>query len=198
MSPSGAGTALVAACAECLETTQGAQPGALPTESPLRRFRAADGKLRVDFGRMSLITNPATGERLLLDHLAREARILLGEAPNIPSGPSLPGAPGLPTPPGAPGLPNVPNVVSLGKSVINGLEVEGMRYVFQALDPRSPPSIASWEVWTSTKLQMPVLTRTVGSFGVRTCICKCTPLEPPASLFQIPAGYTVIRPPLPR
>jgi hypothetical protein len=50
-------------------------------------------------------------------------------------------------------------------------------------------------VWTSAKLQMPVLTRTIGSFGVRTCVCKCAPVEPPASLFEIPSGYTVIRPP---
>ena len=194
MDPVKAEATLVAVCAECIETTQHALPGALPLESLIRRFRAADGKLRVDYGKISIITDPATGERILLDHLAREARILIDELP-IPSEPPLPTIPRLPV---APGLPTAPNVVALGKDFIEGLEVEGTRYVFQALDPLSPPSITSWEVWTSTKLQMPVLTRTVGAFGVRTCICKCTPVEPPASMFQVPTGYTVIRPPLPR
>ena len=183
---------MVAACAECVETTQHAQPGALPQESLIRRFRAADGKLRIDYGKTSIISDPTTGERILLDHLAREARILMDEVP-IPSEPPLPHIPGLPV---APGLPNAPNVVALGKDFMEGLEVEGMRYVFPVVNPLSPPSITSWEVWTSTKLQMPVLTRTVGSFGVRTTICKCTPVEPSASMFQVPTGYTVIRAPL--
>ena len=186
--------AVIAVCAECIETTLHAGPGALPLESAIKRFRAADGKLRIDFEKTSIITDPATGERILLDHLAREARILIDEVP-IPAEPPVPNIPRLPS---APSLPTGPNVVTLGKDFIEGLEVEGMRYVFEALDPLSPPSITSWEVWTSTKLQMPVLTRTVGSFGVRTCICKCTPVEPPASMFQVPTGYTVIRPSLPR
>jgi hypothetical protein len=180
--------ALIAAIAECIETNQPAQLGALPLESLLRRFQAADGRLRVDFGAISIITNPATGERILLDHLAQVAR-MLPAAPALPHVPGLPVVPGLP---GAPALPGVPAVVALGMDIVNGLEVEGMRYVFQAL--ASP--IASWEVWTSTKLKMPVLTRTIGSFGVRTCICKCSPVEPPASTFQIPSTYTVVHPPL--
>jgi len=179
---------LIAASAECIETTQPAQLGAVALASLLRRFQAADGRLRVDFGAISMITNPATGERILLDHLAQLARIL-------PVAPALAGLAGMPVVPGlpaAPGLPGVPAVVALGMSIVNGLEAEGMRYVFQAVG--SP--IASWEVWTSTKLKMPVLTRTIGSFGVRTCICKCSPVEPPASTFQIPSNYTVVRPPL--
>ena len=158
---------------------------------------AADGRLRVDLGNTSIITDPATGERILLDHLAREATILIDEVP-IPSEPDIPGLPGLPGIPAVPHLPTAPNVEALGMDIIEGLEVEGMRYVFPILDPLSPPSLISWEMWTSTKLQLPVLTRTVGSFGVRTCRCRCTPVEAPASTFQIPTGYTVIRPRLPR
>ena len=165
----------------------------MPLESLIRRFRAADGKVRIDFGgKTSIITDPATGERILLDHLAREARILMEEVP-LPSEPALPHVPGLPT---APAFPTTPNVVALGKDFMEGLEVEGMRYVFPILDPLRPPSITSWEVWTSTKLQVPVLTRTVGSFGARTCICKCTAMESAASMFQVPTGYRVIRGPL--
>jgi hypothetical protein len=161
-------------------------PGALPQQSPLSRFRAPDGRMRVDFGATSIIANPATGERILLDHLALVARILPGEL-RMPSV-ALPAFPGLPA---APGPSGAMNAEPLGMDVIDGLEVEGMRYVSQALDS----AITSWEVWTSTKLKMPVLTKTIGSFGVRTCICKCTPAAPPASLFQVPANYTVVRPP---
>jgi hypothetical protein len=39
---------VVAASAECVETTLPSLPGALPLESVVRRFRAADGRLRVD------------------------------------------------------------------------------------------------------------------------------------------------------
>ena len=191
MDPAQASQDVVAACAECVETTQPSLPGAQPLQSLIRRFRTAQGKVRVDLDRISILTDPATGERILLDHVAQVARILMSKAPNL-SEPALPGIPGMPA---LPQLPNTPNVVQLGKDVIDGLEVEGMRYVFQALDALTPPSITSWEIWTSTKLQMPVLTRTIGSFGVKTCICKCTPVEPSASLFQIPPGYTVIRVP---
>jgi hypothetical protein len=169
-------------------------PGVKPLQSLIRRFRTAEGKLRVDLEKISIITDPATGERIILDHLAQEARILMAMIPN----PSVPPLPNIPATPAVPSLPNAPNVVDLGKDFIEGLEVEGMRYVFQAVDKLTPPSITSWEVWTSTKLQLPVLTRTIGAFGVRTCICKCTPVEPPASMFQIPSGYTVIRVPPPQ
>jgi hypothetical protein len=194
VNPTAIAPAAIAACAECIETTQHAQLGAQPQQSLLQRFRAADGKLRIDFGAISIISDPATGERILLDHLAQQARILMDEV-HLPSESlNIPGLPNVPGPPNVPGLSTATSAVSLGKNFIEGMEVEGMRYVFQALD--SP--ITSWEVWTSTKLLMPVLTRAIGSFGVRTCICKCTPVAPPASLFQVPSGYTVIRPPLPQ
>jgi len=180
---------LVAACAECVETTVPALPGAALASSVIRRFRSADGRLRVDFESFSIIIDPATGERILLNHLVLEARILAAEVPTPPQL-SVPGIPGLPA---APGLPPEPNVIALGKAVVDGLELEGVRHVFAAIDAILPPPITSWETWVSTKLQMPVFTRTIGSFGVRTCICKCTPVEPPASAFQIPEGYSVIR-----
>ena len=182
---------LVAACAECIETTVPAQPSAAVLASVVLRFRAADGRLRVDFGNFSMLTNPATGEQILLNHLAQEARIFVNQVPIPPQLP-IPAIPGLPT---VPAFPPEPNLVALGKIIVDGLPVEGVRHVFAAIDSLSPPPITSWEVWTNTSLQMPVFTRTVGSFGVRTCVCKCTAAEPPASTFQIPANYTVIRGP---
>jgi hypothetical protein len=116
-----------------------------------------------------------------------EARVLLDGIPGLPGG-QIPTVPGFTE---SVSLPAIPNVVALGKTFVQGLEVEGVRHIFQALDALTPPPIASWEVWTSTKLQMPVFTRTIGSFGVRTCVCKCLPVEPPAALFQIPTNYNV-------
>lgn len=182
---------LPAACADCLQTTLPALPGLNPEQLALQQFRSVEGKLRINFGTTSLIINPLTQVRILLNHLTLEARILSG-APTLPGMPAIPSqqlglaAAGLPTMPGA------PNFQQLGKALIEGLEAEGMRYVFPV-----GGLISSWEVWTSTKLQMPVLTRTIGSFGQKTCTCKCTPVQPPASMFEIPAGYTVINPPVP-
>jgi len=163
--------------------------------SVIRRFRAADGRMRVDFGSFSILTDPASIERIVLDHVAMEARILLDAVPSIP-GVAIPNVPSVQAEFGVT-IPSAPNLVALGKTIVDGLEVEGVRFVFQVLDPLIPPPILSWEVWTSVSLQMPVLTRTIGSFGVRTCTCKCVQVEPPPQMFQIPSGYAVIREPLP-
>jgi hypothetical protein len=49
------------------------------------------------------------------------------------------------------------------------------------------------EVWMSTSLHLPVLSRITGSFGQQICHCK-NPVggEPPASAFQIPPQYKQI------
>lgn len=178
---------LPAACAECVETTIPALPGAQPLSSIVRRFRAADGRLRVDYATFSMLTDPATGERILLNHATQEARIVAAEI-SISPGLPIPAIPGLPT---VPAVPPEPNVVALGKAIVDGLEVEGVRHVFGAIGSL----ISSWEMWANSKLQMPVFTQTIGSFGVRTCVCKCVEVAPPASAFQIPDHYRVIRGP---
>jgi hypothetical protein len=180
---------LPAACAECLETLLSAATGMVTQQIPTKQFRSLDGKIRFDFDASSLISDPLSGVRILLDHLLMEARILSPGA-NFPSVPGMPITPGIPMP-AIPSAPNV-NIVELGKSVIEGLEAEGLRYVFQALDPLRPPSIASWEIWLSTELQLPIITKIVGAFGERTNVCKCTAAAVPDSLFQIPPGYNVI------
>jgi hypothetical protein len=181
---------LPAACADCLQTTLPALAGMNPVQMALQQFRSAEGKIRINFGTTSLIINPLTQVRILLDHLVLTARILASAA----------SPPGLPPPPspsieltGALSLAGeAAKIEQLGKAFIEGLEVEGMRYLFP---PGGP--VVSWEVWTSIKLQLPVMTRTIGNFGERTCICKCTPVQPPAEIFEIPAGYVVINPPVP-
>jgi len=53
-----------------------------------------------------------------------------------------------------------------------------------------PPHPTVTEVWTSTKLKTPVLTKVTSSAGAQTTYCKPTSTEEPhASLFEIPSGY---------
>ena len=110
------------------------------------------------------------------------------------------------------------NVKDLGKRLIEGHEVEGKQYTLPPLTPPKPPSAPQapgmpqakmpglpnapqlppkpdpkalvTEVWMSTTLHLPVLTRMTGSFGQQMCHCKNTVAgEPHPSLFQIPADY---------
>lgn len=178
---------LPAACADCLETTVLAQIGAIPIQLAMQQFRSIEGKIRINFGTTSLITNPLTQVRILLDHIALEARIILGGAA-IPAMPALPSMGiGLAAEVALPST--ILKIEQLGIAFIEGHEAIGMRYLF-------PPGglIFSWEIWTSTTLQLPVLTRTIGTFGEKLCACKCTPVPPPPSMFEIPPGYKVIQP----
>jgi len=182
---------LPAACADCIETTRLTQPGLPPIQNAMQQFRSAEGKMRINFGSMSLISNPLTQERILLDHSALEARIMSA----VPGAPKMPPIPGLP-PMSMPqlGLPQIGSPMSkvmqmeqLGKALIEGHEVQGTRYL---LGPPAAPT--TWELWTSTKLSLPVLTRTIGPFGQKECICKCTPMQTPSSMFEVPPGYKII------
>ncbi|HUQ95239.1 MAG TPA: hypothetical protein VM120_26415 [Bryobacteraceae bacterium] len=170
-------------------------------------FRSADGKIRVDSGRMSVITDPASKQSVVLDHLTKEAH--LSSLPQMPQVPQF-GPPGLPdlTPPGPP-----VNVKDLGKKFIEGHEVDGKMYTFDLPVkppgfppapkipnlPQGPdPSKITSEVWTSTKLQLPVLTKTAGAFGETIRHCKCSELkESSPELFQIPPDYKTVKMPAP-
>lgn len=230
---------------------QRAQPGSPPQQTPWKMFRASDGKTRVDRGNTSVITDPAAQKTVILDHLKKEARTLpLQQAPQVPQMPGMPGMPAMPSfaPPGvaAPAAPQM-NVQDLGKSFLQGHEVEGKRYTFPAVQPPAPPGTPRFpplpqapqmpqaqipgmpqvpgapqmpaapkaptapgakpptppplpttvEVWTSPKLQMPMLTKAAGTFGQQTEVCKnAVPGEPSPALFQIPTDYKSI--PMPK
>jgi hypothetical protein len=61
--------------------------------------------------------------------------------------------------------------------------------------PPPPPAPTISEVWTSTQLKVPVLTKITTPSGVQTTYCKPAPApEPDPSLFQIPPGYQMIVP----
>ena len=73
-------------------------------------LRSMDGKLRIDYGNLSVISNPAAGLTIALDHLKLEARI-------IPMPPGIPQAPRLPGVPQMPALPEVPADIGAGDPV---------------------------------------------------------------------------------
>ncbi|MGA8201547.1 MAG: hypothetical protein WB814_15885, partial [Candidatus Sulfotelmatobacter sp.] len=101
--------------------------------------------------------------------------------------------------------------------MIEGHEVEGKRYVLPAAQkpqpppmpklpqmpgsPKSPalpkpppipkaPQPTVTEVWISTKLKTPVLTKITSALGSQTTYCKPTSTqEPHPSMFEIPSGY---------
>ncbi|MFZ0320365.1 MAG: hypothetical protein WAL56_14680 [Candidatus Sulfotelmatobacter sp.] len=175
--------------------------------------------MRIDTPSASIISSPADQKTILLDHLKKEATVIL-MPPASATPPS--GAPKLPG--GAP-APAPLQVHDLGKSLIEGHEVEGKRYILPAVQrppappmpkmpqltqrpklpqaPKSPqmpqsPAAASpkppqptvAEVWTSVKLKIPVLSKVTSSLGSQTTYCKPTSTaEPHSSLFEIPTGY---------
>jgi hypothetical protein len=155
-------------------------------------FRSLDGQFRIDTGNFSIINNPLANLRIILDHLAMEARILVS--------PGMPGMPGVPPLPAgiaadlalamaAAGA--AAQLIQLGKSFIAGQAVQGIRYNFPAIPGAS---LTSWEQWTSIKLGLPVMTQTIGAFGQSIMMCGCTGIAPPPTMFQIPPGYNVINP----
>jgi hypothetical protein len=199
------------ACSECTTTLQLAKPGSLAQKIPFKMSRSANGQLRIDYGATSVITNPATQQTLILDHIKKEVRAIPLPALASPLAlPKVPGMPGAPTPPAAPAM----TIKDLGKRMIQGIEVEGKQITMPHLTPPKlpgapkvpgaptlpePKALVS-EVWMHTKLQIPVLSRITGSFGLQMCHCTNTVAgEPHPSTFQIPADYKKIGlPPAPK
>lgn len=124
-----------AVVAEYASALQGSDAKVPPVQSVYRFSRAADGKTRVDAGNRSVISNPATRQTILLDHVKKTATIQTTPPPVPP----LPGMPQMPqfAPPGLPAAPKPPavQVEDLGKRLLQGHEVEGKRFLI----PPPPP-----------------------------------------------------------
>jgi hypothetical protein len=118
-------------CSECSSKTQPAAGGP-PTQSASRMWRSGDGKTRIDTATTSVISDPVAQHTIVLDHAKKEAMVI----PMLPAG-SAPAAPHAAAP-GAPAAPQAPpvHVEDLGKSTIEGHEVEGKRY---SMPPFTPP-----------------------------------------------------------
>jgi hypothetical protein len=119
--------------------------GGSSTQSASRMWRSSDGKMRIDTPTTSVISDPTSQQTILLDHTNKEASI-------IPMKPSmLGGAP--PTMPQAPvgaGQAQPMQVQDLGKSMIEGHEVEGKRFT---LPP--PPSLPTPSAPLAPQAKMP-------------------------------------------
>ena len=211
------------ASAEYLNTLQSVHPGAAPQQNISRMFRSSDGKTRVDSGNTSIITDPNAGRTIVLDHLKKQARVMPTTPASSPAAPT-PGMPNLGLPSAPAGSPPM-DVKDLGRSMIDGHEVEGKQITFppppgitkpampaapalpgqaaptppglpgQAAPappavpaPPAAPTVA--EVWTSTKMKIPMLTKVAAPAAQYSSYChSATPGEPHPAAFQIPPGY---------
>jgi hypothetical protein len=176
--------------------------------------RSGDGKTRIDSGSTSVITDPKAQQVTVLDHLTKEARIMPMQSAPAPPPQSQPGIPAAAIAP-PPFQPPPMHVQDLGKGVIEGHEVDGKRYIIQPPPPPQlpqPPKVAgeppappkppapqmptTADMWTSTKLGMPVMTQVTGPFGKQTSYHKIAETaEPNPSIFQVPPGYKQVIPP---
>ncbi len=191
-------------------------------------WRSSDGKFRLDTPTSSVITDPSSQKAILLDHIKKEATVM--PMPPAEAG-FAPGMAGMS--PAAAGQAPPMHVEDLGKSMIEGHEVEGKRFTLPPPSQPAPPSMPKMqapkmpgagqapakpgmpgaptapkmptlpkvpsvtEVWTSTKLKTPVLTKVTTGAGEQTTYCKPTSMEEPhPSVFQIPPDYK-IKPPTP-
>jgi hypothetical protein len=87
-------------------------------------WRSSNGSMRIDTLNTSIITSPALQKAIMLDHLKKEAMVL----PMAPAQAAPSSSGSSQTPAGAAPTPAM-QVQDLGKSTIEGHEVEGKRYV---------------------------------------------------------------------
>lgn len=127
-------------CSECASSTQPAG-GGQPTQSASRMWRSSDGKTRIDTPTTSVISDPASQHSIVLDHVKKEATVIPMSSPEAAaSAPSA--APGATAAPTAPPV----QVEPLGKSMIEGHEVEGTRYTLPASPPPTKPAMPGMKV----------------------------------------------------
>src|SRR5438477_6873903 len=120
--------------------------GTPPTQSASRMWRSSSGNMRLDTPHTSIITIPASQKTIMLDHLKKEAMVI--PMPPVPSAPSQPQDSQAS---GAAAQHPALQVHDLGKAMIEGVEVEGKRYILTPLQAPKVPSNAH----AATKSQVP-------------------------------------------
>lgn len=98
-------------------------------------WKSSDGKFRLDTPTNSVISDPSSQQAILLDHVKKEATIM-------PMAPAAAGAApaSAAQAPAAAGQPPAMHVEDLGKSMIEGHEVEGKRFTLSPPAQPSPPA----------------------------------------------------------
>src|SRR5262249_2694868 len=124
------------ASADCEATFQA--PNGPPVKQAVWKVqRSADGKQRFDYGDRSVITDPAAGKAMILDHIKKEAIAVPIPQPKPLDVPNI-SVPGF-QPPSATPPPTPIHVQDLGKKVIDGVEVEGRKYTLPLPQPPRMP-----------------------------------------------------------
>jgi hypothetical protein len=100
-------------------------------------WRSSDGKTRIDTARSSVISDPVSQQTIVLDHAKKEATVI----PMAPPGAAPPPSSAAPGTAAAGVHPSSMQVQDLGKSIIEGHEVEGKRFSLPAQPPPPKPPL---------------------------------------------------------
>ena len=136
-------------CSDCATKTQAAGGGP-PTQTASRMWRSSDGKFRLDTPSASVINDPASQKTILLDHVKKEATIV--PMPPAASGGAVQGFTQIPA---AQGKVSPAKVEDLGKSMIEGHEVEGKRFTLPPFSPPPKPEIPQIKVPSAPQVSLP-------------------------------------------
>ncbi len=138
-------------CSDCATKTQAAG-GSPPTQSVSRIWRSSNGNMRLDTPHTSIITIPASQKTIMLDHLKKEAMVIPMPPVSSAASPSQ-----SPQASGAAAQHPALQVHDLGKALIEGLEVEGKRYIL-AQEQKAATKLQAQQ--TSSKPQAPPASQT--------------------------------------
>ena len=98
-------------------------------------WRSSDGKTRIDTAQTSVISDPVSQHTIVLDHVKKEASVI----PMAPPGAAAPPSSAAPGAASAAQLLHPCKLQDLGKSMIEGHEVEGKRYTLPVTPPPAKP-----------------------------------------------------------
>ena len=135
------------------------------------------------------------GKKMIAGHEA-DGKLFTFHPPQLPEMPAanLPQSPGM-KPPQVPGL-QAPGLSAPQAPQAPGgtpPQLGGVPGVPKMQLPQMPHTV---EVWTSSKLHLPLMTKTTSGATQQTMTCKqVTPGEPAKCAFKIPLDYKIIHPP---
>jgi hypothetical protein len=96
----------------------------------------------------------------------------------------------------APPRPAGPRGKKLGIQTIEGFRAKGIRYTENGRSSGGVPVKRTQEIWTSTELKVPILSRDAFQTGARITaqerLIHISRTEPDPALFQVPSGYRVV------